>query len=167
VEKPIIAPQLFNSGFVVSPDMLQSDARLLAEHIHSQWPGTFRKIVGISRGGLVPAVIIARELDIRVVETLSIKTYNKFAVSEPAVVKMPALEFLGENSYDVLVVDDLVDTGATFVAARTMMPHARFVAVYAKPQGLPHTDMYVRDVPQDIWIHLLNNCIRSIYKTLG
>jgi xanthine phosphoribosyltransferase len=53
----------------------------------------------------------------------------------------------------VLVIDDLVDTGATARVVREMLPHAHFATVYAKPQGRPLVDTFVTEVSQDTWIY--------------
>jgi len=54
----------------------------------------------------------------------------------------------------VLIVDDLVDTGATARAVRAMLPNAHFATVYAKPEGRPMVDTFVTEVSQDTWIYL-------------
>jgi xanthine phosphoribosyltransferase len=52
-----------------------------------------------------------------------------------------------------LIVDDLVDSGATMRAIRKMMPNAHAAVLYAKPDGLDQADSYVETVGQDTWIH--------------
>ena len=54
----------------------------------------------------------------------------------------------------MLIVDDLVDTGATAKAVRAMLPKAHFATVYAKPEGRPMVDTFVTEVSQDTWIYL-------------
>ena len=73
--------------------------------------GQFHAILAVSRGGLVPAGILAQELNIRTVDTIGVKSYdddNK--QGEVEVTMMPRLQ----DGKGVLVVDDLVDTGASF-----------------------------------------------------
>ncbi len=53
----------------------------------------------------------------------------------------------------VLVVDDLVDTGATAKLVRELLPRAHFATVYAKPLGRPLVDTFVTEVSQDTWIY--------------
>ncbi len=53
----------------------------------------------------------------------------------------------------ILVVDDLVDTGATAKVVREMLPKAHFATVYAKPLGRPLVDTFVTEVSQDTWIY--------------
>ncbi len=66
------APQ--NKSFPVSWDQFHRDSRALAWRLMNEEP--FDAIVCITRGGLVPAAIIARELGVRVIESVSIKSYD-------------------------------------------------------------------------------------------
>ena len=117
--------------------------------------GPWKGIISVTRGGLVPAAIVARELDIRVIETFSIVSYKadetgKGQSGEASIVKHPANVGDGEGW---LVVDDLVDTGRTAVILRQMLPKAHFATVYAKPQGRPLVDTFITEVSQDTWIY--------------
>ncbi len=58
-----------------------------------------------------------------------------------------------EGGSKILVVDDLVDTGATVKLVREILPHAHYATVYAKPQGRPMVDTYITEVSQDTWIY--------------
>jgi xanthine phosphoribosyltransferase len=51
-----------------------------------------------------------------------------------------------------LLVDDLVDTGATARVVRELVPNAHLATVYAKPAGRPLVDTFVTEVSQDTWI---------------
>jgi len=66
--------------------------------------------------------------------------------------KAIAAEILARES-GVLVVDDLVDTGATARIVRDLLPRAHFATVYAKPQGRPLVDTFITEVSQDTWIY--------------
>ena len=59
--------------YAVSWDQLHRDSRALAWRLMDKGP--FGGIVAITRGGLIPAAIIARELDVRLVEGVSIVSY--------------------------------------------------------------------------------------------
>jgi xanthine phosphoribosyltransferase len=139
----------------VSWDQFHRDARALAERLTGFGP--WRGIVAISRGGLVPAAIIARALNIRVVETVSVVAYDQLsrgeeeALGEPKVTKLP--DFAGDGD-GFLIVDDLVDTGTTARVVRALLPKARFACVYAKPAGRGLADNVFKEVSQDTWIVL-------------
>lgn len=140
-------------GFHVSWDQLHRDARALAWRLQGQGPdeGQWRAVVAITRGGMAPAMIVARELDIRTVDTISVKSYNHQTQSEPKVIKAPDPEVVGDGT-GILVVDDLVDTGRTLEVVRRHMPKAQIATVYAKPQGRPQVDTFITEVSQDTWI---------------
>ncbi len=134
--------------YCVSWDELQRDTRELARRLLAEGH-PYRGIVAIARGGLIPAAILARELGIRLMDTLCIASYEHQSQGEAAVLKgMP-----GEDGDGWLLVDDLVDTGKTAQVARALLPRARLVTVYAKPRGRPLADLCVREVAQDLWVH--------------
>ena len=140
-------------GFHVSWDQLHRDARALSWRLDGQGPdgGAWKAVVAITRGGMAPAMIVARELDIRTVDTISVKSYNHQTQAEPTVIKPPNAELTGDGS-GVLIIDDLVDTGKTLEAVRSMMPKAHVATIYAKPLGRNQVDTFVTEVSQDTWI---------------
>ncbi len=141
-------------GFHVSWDQLHRDARALAWRLDGQGPGeggSWKAVVAITRGGMAPAMIVARELDIRMVDTISVKSYNHQAQSAPKVIKSPDSDVVGDGT-GVLIVDDLVDTGRTLEVVRNHMPKAHVATVYAKPKGRPMVDTFITEVSQDTWI---------------
>jgi xanthine phosphoribosyltransferase len=133
----------------VTWDQLHRDARTLAAMLMQHTP--FRGIVAVTRGGLIPAAIVARELECRLIESVSVVSYAGEAgtMGEPTVLKSPAAA--GDGA-DFLIVDDLVDSGVTAKFVRNMLPRARFACLYAKPAGRPTADFFVAEVPQDTWI---------------
>ena len=131
--------------FPVSWDELHRHARALAWRLHDQGP--FKGIVAITRGGLVPAAIVARELDVRLVDTVCISSYDHKDQGATTVLK--GLDSDGEGW---LIVDDLVDTGTTAKIVRDMLPKAHFATIYAKPAGRPMVDTFITEVSQDTWI---------------
>ncbi len=92
--------------YVVTWDMLQIHARTMAKRLlpAEQWKG----IIAVSRGGLVPAALLARELCIRHVDTVCISSYDHDNQREMQVLKRA--EGDGEG---FIVIDDLVDTAGT------------------------------------------------------
>ncbi len=127
-----------DKAFPVSWDQFHRDARALAWRIAGldrEW----RAIVAITRGGLVPAAIICRELGIRLIETVCIASYHDYTsrMGEMQVLKGIGASLLENQGEGVIVVDDLTDTGKTAAIVRGMMPRAHFATVYAKPKGRP------------------------------
>lgn len=131
--------------FPVSWDELHRTARALAWRLNTLGP--FKGIVAITRGGLVPAAIVSRELEVRLVDTVCIASYDHKSQGEANILKQ--VEGDGEGW---LIVDDLVDTGKTAKIVREMLPKAHFATVYAKPAGRPLVDTFVTEVSQDTWI---------------
>ena len=124
-------------------------SRLLKESSKGNIP--WKKIVAVTRGGLVPACLVARELDIRTIETISIASYDHQSQSAVNILKAPA--DCGDGT-GCLVIDDLADTGSTFRAIRKILPQATYACLYVKPQGKPSADYFVTEVSQDTWIFL-------------
>ncbi len=141
-------------GFHISWDQIHRDSRALAWRLEQQGPGggQWRAVVAITRGGLAPAMIIARELDIRVVDTISVKSYDNQTRAEAVVLKAPQAEIMGDEGEGILVIDDLVDTGKTLELVRKLFPNAHFATVYAKPLGRDMVDSFITEVSQDTWI---------------
>jgi xanthine phosphoribosyltransferase len=133
--------------YTVGWDQLHRDSKALAWRLVERGP--FRGVCAITRGGLIPAAIVARELESRIIETVSVVTYDEEERGQPQVVKPPAAAGDGEGW---LLVDDLVDTGTTARVVRAMLPRAHFATVYAKPQGRPLVDTFITEVSQDTWI---------------
>ena len=140
-------------SFPVTWDQFHRDSRALAWRLMGQ--GSYDAVVAIARGGLVPAAIVARELNIRVVESVAVKSYDHQSRSASIKVLKPMAQQildLARNGGKVLIVDDLVDTGNTARAVRDMLPGAHFATVYAKPKGREMVDTFITEVSQDTWI---------------
>ena len=132
--------------FPVTWDQLHRDARKLSRLLLKKGP--FSGIVGVARGGLVPAAIVARELDIHLVDTLCISTYQKREQNTEGQI----LKSLDGNGDGLLVIDDLADTGNTGRLIRDMLPRACFATLYAKPAGKALVDTFITEVSQDTWV---------------
>jgi xanthine phosphoribosyltransferase len=140
--------------FPVSWDQFHRDARALAWRLHEAGP--FEAIVCITRGGLVPAAIVARELNLRLIETVCIASYLDYKnQGDIKVIKgvAPEIAAMHAQGKRVLIVDDLVDTGKTARMVRDLLPSAHFATVYAKPMGRPLVDTFITEVSQDTWIY--------------
>ena len=140
--------------FPVSWDQFHRDSRALAWRLHEAGP--FDAIVCITRGGLVPAAVVARELNVRIIETICIASYQNYKnQGELKVIKgvAPEITSMRGEGKGVLIVDDLVDTGKTARVARDLLPAAHFATVYAKPMGRPMVDTFITEVSQDTWIY--------------
>ena len=140
-----MTPEVYNRTYPISWEQLHRDARALSWRLVSLGP--WQGIIAVTRGGLVPAAIVARELEIRLVDTVCIASYAGRDRGEIEVLKS-----ISGNGDGWLLVDDLVDTGKTARAVREMVPEAHFATVYAKPAGRPLVDTFMTEFSQDTWI---------------
>jgi xanthine phosphoribosyltransferase len=132
--------------FPVSWEQLHRDAKALAWRLSEKGP--WKQIVAITRGGLVPAAIVARELEMRLVDTFCVSSYDHMDQ-----VNITVLKEVSGDGKDTLIIDDLVDTGTTAKLVREKLPNAHFATIYAKPAGRPMVDTFVTEVSQNTWIH--------------
>lgn len=132
--------------YIVTWDMLQIYTRKLASRLIKI--NSWAKIIAVSRGGLVPASLLARELGIRYVDTICIASYNDNYLQK----NRKIIKTIQTNHEKVIIVDDLVDTGGTANIIRKLYPNAYFVTIFAKPMGKLLVDDYIIDVAQNIWI---------------
>jgi xanthine phosphoribosyltransferase len=137
--------------FPVSWEEMHRNARALAWRLVDKGPenGKWQAVIGVARGGLIPATIVARELGVRLVDTVCVMHYDELNVlQEPKMLKM-----LPGDGAGCVVVDDLVDTGRTLELVRKYLPKAHYATIYTKPEGKALVDSYVMEVSQDTWIH--------------
>jgi xanthine phosphoribosyltransferase len=140
----------YSKDFPVSWEELHRNAKALAWRLLDKGP--WKGIIGITRGGLVPACIVAREMEVLLIETFCISSYDVKEQSHIAtILKKP--EMVTDGGKGWLVIDDLVDTGSTFKIARQHYPNAHYACIYAKPKGVPTVDTFIMEVSQDTWIH--------------
>lgn len=139
----------YHKTFSISWEQIQNDCRALAWKlldVRNDWT----RIVSIARGGLIPAAIVARELNIRVVDTVCISSYTIRNQGESIdILKRPDLADMNEKW---LIIDDLVDTGRTAGVVKEMFPGIHFATVYAKPEGRPLVNTFITEVSQETWI---------------
>ena len=147
--------QAQQKAFPVSWDQFHRDARALTWRLSGAGP--FEAIVCVTRGGLVPAAIVARELEIRLIETVCVASYHDYKTQGSMSVLKGVADSIanvgGGRGKGVLIVDDLVDTGKTARIVRDILPEAHFATVYAKPMGRPLVDTFITEVSQDTWIY--------------
>lgn len=124
------------------------DVKKLCQKIKES--GNYDKIIAVSRGGLIPAGIIAYELDIRNNEAINFSSYDgQEARRSDDDIEVSAN--IGEVNEKTLIIDDLADSGRTFRVLRQFYPKAKFACVYAKEKGASSTDIYAVDMP-DEWV---------------
>jgi xanthine phosphoribosyltransferase len=143
----------YEDEIIISWVELHRDSRYLSEILHQKGP--WKGIIAITRGGLVPAALVARELDIRLVDTICVTSYDAGEAGAAAQVQgeVKVLKGVAGDGEGHLLIDDLVDTGRTAQAVRRLLPKAHFATLYAKPAGRPIVDTFVKEFRQEKWIH--------------
>jgi len=143
----------YADDIIVSWVELHRDARYLSQVLHDLGP--WKGIIAVTRGGLVPAALVARELDIRLVDTICVTSYDAAASGTAAQDqgRVKLLKGVSGDGEGYLLIDDLVDTGRTAQTVRELLPKAHFATLYAKPAGRPYVDTFVKEFKQTKWIH--------------
>ena len=113
-------------------------------------------LLGIARGGLVPAGALAYALDCKNLFTISVEFYTGVDQRLDVPVMLPP--FLDARDLDaarVLVVDDVADTGRTLELVHEFcaghVAEARTAVLYQKPQSIITADYAWRRT--DRWIN--------------
>jgi xanthine phosphoribosyltransferase len=143
----------YEDEIIISWVELHRDARYLSEVLHNK--GNWKGIIAVTRGGLIPAALVARELDIRLVDTICVTSYGSASAGSAAQVQssVQVLKGVTGDGAGFLLIDDLVDTGRTAQAVRQLLPKAYFATLYAKPAGRAIVDTCVKEFKQNKWIH--------------
>ena len=143
----------YQDEIIISWVELHRDARYLSEVLHTKGP--WKGIIAVTRGGLVPAALVARELDIRLVDTICVTSYDAGAAGAAAQQQgsVRVLKGVPGDGEGYLLIDDLVDTGRTAQLVRQLLPKAHFATLYAKPAGRQFVDTFVKEFKQTKWIH--------------
>ncbi len=135
-----------NAAIKIGWDALHRDSVILSQKLRSKGP--FKGIIAVARGGLVPAAVVARELDIRLVDTVCVSSYDDNVQRDDLLILKP----VEGDGTGWLVIDDLVDSGKTFRQLRKMLPKAHYATVYVKPVGQDTVDTTVIPIDQEIWL---------------
>jgi xanthine phosphoribosyltransferase len=143
----------YEDEIIISWVELHRDARYLSEVLHAKGP--WKGIIAVTRGGLVPAALVARELDIHLVDTICVTSYDAPAAggAEQKQGRIEVLKGVSGDGAGFVLIDDLVDTGRTAQTVRQLLPKAYFATLYAKPAGRPIVDTFVKEFKQSKWIH--------------
>jgi len=114
-------------------------------------------IIGIGRGGWVPAVSLSHQLNVKEVYNFSLQSYDNKKATTIKIGQVPSNFFFAENKRKkVLVIDDLSDKGQTlkaikhYFADRGMYPV--FVTLYIKNSTEFIPDIYVRAYNDNTWL---------------
>nr|QBK89986.1 MAG: phosphoribosyl transferase domain protein [Pithovirus LCPAC101] len=107
----------------------------------------FKGIIAVARGGYIPAAIIANSLNIKNMRSISLSTYD-----ETNTMRDVKVNSIFKDTDTWLIIDELADSGSTFMKIREYLPNSVYAVVYSKPNGVSSTDIYAIEVQQDEWI---------------
>ncbi|MET1101286.1 MAG: phosphoribosyltransferase [Pyrodictiaceae archaeon] len=111
-------------------------------------------IIGILRGGWIPARILSDYLGVYRMGAVEVKFYRGIGeTSEKPVITQPLVTPI--NDQHVLVVDDVADTGKTLGITISFLNHygprrIYSATLYVKPWAINRPDFYARET--DAWI---------------
>ncbi|HQS84116.1 MAG: xanthine phosphoribosyltransferase [Alphaproteobacteria bacterium 16-39-46] len=142
---PLESSSQTNTKHYISWDDFHKDALALAQKLP---PLPWKGMVAITRGGLIPAGIISRALNITLIETVCLSSYDDVTDTQTDLTVLKNLPLQSGENW--LVIDDLIDTGATVQIVRKMLPGAHFASLYGKEHGKHLIDTFVREI--NAWI---------------
>lgn len=109
-------------------------------------------IVCIGRGGLLPSLLLSQKLNIKDVQITNISSYKEKVAEEIVLHNNTKLDIKDKN---VLIVDDLTDSGKTLDYAVSLCKDAKNVetlVVYYKTCSSFEPDFYFKKIDSEKWI---------------
>ena len=111
-------------------------------------------IIGIGRGGLIPATMLGYKLNKKVL-AFGVSTYND-QVQEDNFVIYQQPDLLKNNS-KYLVVDDICDSGNTFSIFKKIYGESKlytfeYASLFVKDKASHMVDYYGFSVPEGMWL---------------
>jgi len=111
----------------------------------------FDAIVGLARGGWIPARILSDFLGIRRLISLQISSYDDLKRQEPKSLDQHALL---ASERKLLLVDDVADTGSSLIYAKNLLEKSGAVcktaAIYVKPWTSFWPDYFFKEIRE--WV---------------
>lgn len=113
-------------------------------------PSNPKLIVGVSRGGLIPATLLSHRLGIPLC-TISVSAYEgtRRTLEKPLVIENWRDRY---DSDKVLIVDDILDSGDTLTAIRGQTKNALMAVLVTKQAPLYGPVKFFAQVPKEVWV---------------
>jgi hypoxanthine phosphoribosyltransferase len=123
----------------------------LAERVRTDYD----YIIGIGRGGLIPATMLGYKLNKKVL-AFGVNTYNNQVQEENYVIYQQP-DFLKSVISSYLVVDDICDSGNTFDIFKNMYSNNElyifeYASLFVKDKASHMVDYYGFSVPEKTWL---------------
>lgn len=139
---------------VMTWDEVGESARFLAQAVHDDG---YRPdiILAVARGGLIPAAAVAYALGVKNTYTMNVEFYTDVDQRlEVPMVLPPVPELIDVGGSDLLIVDDVADTGRTLEVVQAFcagkVRNVRTAVVYQKPRSTVRCDYSWRNT--EAWI---------------
>lgn len=150
---------------------IERQSRYLAERIKEE-NVEFDIIVGMARGGLVPARILSDILDNDEVYTVRVKFYDSIGktAEKPLVIHHTQFDVAGKN---VLLVDDIADTGGSLIAAIEHLKENNVGSIFVVTLVKKPTSKFIPDLfaeETNSWVIFpweVQETVRDITKRFG
>lgn len=125
-------------------DLDWGDIDRLTGHLAAHLPGLldaagsgtadFDRIVGVARGGLIPAVLIASKLEVKCLESVQVRLYEgSRKLAAPELVGMrPGQAGPSGDPGRTLIVDEMLDSGTTLRFLGDLYPQACFAVLLGR-----------------------------------
>lgn len=132
----------------ISDTRVYAACRQMAQKIKERTPENF-VLAAVSRGGLVPATIIAHWLGVKDIKFIRLSSYDNNKEQSPIVDFTTDIIPDEPNTY---IIDDICDSGETVNYLRSKYPHAQiYTLVNKNPQIQP--DFAPMTEPRNLWIN--------------
>jgi xanthine phosphoribosyltransferase len=133
----------------VSWEVVQAASRSLARDLaalQEKAPRPYRGIIAVTRGGMVPATIVAHQLGLRDIHIACVSTYEDGSTA-PGAARIRNLSGMWAYSkgQDWIIIDDIIDSGATMRLLHDIMPLATFGVMFSKRRHSDPTKHYTGD----------------------
>lgn len=136
-------------------EQLHNDIRVLAKCINNNVDA----IIGVGRGGLIPATLLAYKLNVKIINNFQLQSYNDKDVSEQFKLwQTPEDSFVDYHTGDktILVVDDISDKGNTLAYIKRYFENTDvklyFVTLCIKEGTSFVPDLYLRRYSNEDWV---------------
>ena len=111
----------------------------------------FDCIVCVTRGGMIPATILAHELNIKYIDTVCISSYQSHQQQD--IICLKPINDATKKFSNIVVIDELVDSGNTIKYIKNQLPNAYYCSLYVKEQSKNEVDLYIKQFSQDNWLN--------------
>jgi xanthine phosphoribosyltransferase len=126
--------QIIENQYISWSEFHRDTRQLAKKLLYTNWD----LIIAVSRGGLIPASIIARELSIFLIDTICPHIVN----GNIEILKAPVIK----NFKNVLIIDEFVSSGRLFRKIKGCLSEAMFASVYVTKNSSKFVDFYSKEL---------------------